>query len=111
LNDFLKKWAEGKKEEFFSCISDEVLERYTSGKELDVKEYEEMRINSYERRLLFPLFSDKLLLKDMKYAMNQAGYGEIWKFSVPQHYNDAIENLYLPELIRRFETKLGVDND
>lgn len=106
----MKKWAENyrekRKNEFFSHISPEILVRFLIGKEIDVEEFSEMWINSYERKLLFPLFSDKLLLDQLKYSMNQAGYNKLYEFDVPKHYNDAIENMFLPELIERFERKV-----
>jgi len=107
----LKKWAENsrkkRKNEFFSHISPEILVRFLTGKELDVEEFSKMWINSYERRLLFPLFSDKLLLETLKYAIKQSGYRNLYEFDVPDHYNHAIESLYLPELIERFERKVA----
>jgi hypothetical protein len=106
----LKNWAENyrkkRKNEFFKHISPEILDRFLTGKEIDVEEFSEMWLNSYERKLLFSLFSDKLLIKNLKYAMNQAGYNKLYEFGLPKHYNDAIENMFLPELIERFERKV-----
>ena len=105
----MKNWAENyrkkKKDEFFSHISKEVALRFSYGRTITREEFSKMMINSYERKLLFPLFSDKLLLKQLKYSMNQAGYRKLYEFNVPKHYNDAIENMFLPELIERFEKK------
>jgi hypothetical protein len=110
LKTWIDRYVERRKKEFFQYISPEILERFESGEEIDVEEFSEMWINSYERKLLFPLFSDKLLLKQLKYSMNQAGYRKLYKYDVPKHYNDAIENMFLPELIERFE-KLMEENE
>ena len=107
MKTWIDRYIKKRKEEFFQCISPDILERFESDKEIDIDEFSEMRINSYERRLLFPLFSDKLLLKQLKYAMNQAGYRKLYKYDVPKHYNDAVENMFLPELIVRFKKLLG----
>lgn len=106
MGNFFEEYRNSRKQGFFNYVSPNIRDRFESGKEMDVEEFYALETNSYERRLLFPLFSDRLLVKQLKYAMNQAAYFKLPEFSIPKHYNHAIERLYLPELIERFENLL-----
>ena len=106
MGNFFEEYRNRRKHEFFKYVSPNIRDRFESGNEMDVEEYYALVANSYERRLLFPLFSDRLLVKQLKYAMDQASYTKLPEFSIPKHYNHAIERLYLPELIERFENLL-----
>ena len=107
MGNFFEEYRNRRKHEFFKYVSPNIRDRFESGKEMDVEEFYAMRTNSYERRLLFPLFSDRLLLKQLKEAIDQTAYTKLPEFSIPKHYNNAIERLYLPELIERFENLLN----
>ena len=106
MANIFDKHRNSRKQEFFNYVSPNIRNRFESGKEMDVEEFYATETNSYEKRLLFPLFSDRLLLEQLKYAMNQVAYTKLYEFSIPRHYNHAIERLYLPELIERFENLL-----
>jgi len=67
--------------------------------EITVAELEELRCNSWEWQALVPALSDEALVKQMQHALDNCFTTHRRPFST---YNEAVEGLYAPELIRRF---------
>jgi hypothetical protein len=57
-------------------------------------------MNSYERRIIEPNLANDILMERAEYCMSQAGRG-LGAFEIPRHYNDAVERLYAPLLVKR----------
>ena len=57
-------------------------------------------MNSYERRIIEPNLANDILMERAEYCMSQAGR-ELGAFGIPRHYNDAVERLYAPLLVKR----------
>ena len=57
-------------------------------------------MNSYERRIIEPNLANDILMERAEYCMSQAGR-ELGAFEIPRNYNDAVERLYAPLLVKR----------
>lgn len=57
-------------------------------------------MNSYERRIIEPNLANDILMERAEYCMSQAGRA-LGEFECPRHYNDAVERLYAPLLVKR----------
>ena len=103
---FLKKYAADMKEEFMSNVSDEIKALVKSGKVIELSEFTGMRMNSYERRLLTPLFSGELLRQQIEYCLSQEPGGrKTHKYALSSGYHNAVLGEFLPELLRRLNWK------
>lgn len=96
------KWRKQKEQQFMINVSDKIKDRFKTGKKITPEEWKSLKMNSYERRLLFPLQSDELLLEQIEYYMNQEGVRELGQLDVSNNYLDELLRGQLPELIRRF---------
>lgn len=101
-----KEIAEERKADFMPHVKEKVQNRIASGEPITKEEWLGMYTNSYERKLLIDLMDEETLLHDIKVNLENAGIREMGKYELPKHYNDAIERLYIHELIRRFENKI-----
>ena len=99
----LEEYKKRREQEFMQYVGDDIIERFEKGTVITKDEYFLMRLNSYERKYLFPLYDDELLLYLIEYSLGQEGKTEIYKYDIPNHYTDSVLRLYLPELIRRFK--------
>jgi hypothetical protein len=103
IEEFMKK----KEAEFMKYVDASVIDRFKEGTPITLEEFHNMRLNSYERKYLFPLFDDELLLWHIEYSLMQEGNRELFKYDLPKHYTDAVLRQYLPELIRRFKNEMA----
>lgn len=96
---FLEDWYNKHRDEFYSYVRPEhraLAER----KERITKAELPERMNSYERRIIDPNLDNAALMEKAEYCMGQAGR-ELGEFECPRHYNDAVERLYAPLLVKR----------
>lgn len=100
---FLKERAEKRKQEFLSHVSPEILKLVESKTVITLQKYQELRMNSYERQMLFPLLDDEALIWLTKHALMQEGKTRVDKFTIPVSYTDAVVRLYIHEIIKRFK--------
>ena len=84
---------------YLEHVRPEFQEIAVQNRTIELHEYEEMRMNSYERAFLLPYFSDEVLLQMIEYARRNSSTRS---YPVPVTYNDAIIDAYMPELMKRF---------
>lgn len=104
----ISKLYEQKKEKFYSYCRKEFIDLYNKGKKLSEENFPK-RMNSYENNLLMILWDDKLLLKRIKYYIEQAGneFYETNMYNLDSCYNEAIKHKLIFMLIERFEELLN----
>lgn len=88
-----------RRDEFYSHIRPEhraLAER----KERITKAELPATMNSYERRIIDPNLDNTALLEKVEYCIRQSGRA-LGEFECPSHYNDAVERLYAPLLVKR----------
>lgn len=88
-----------RRDEFYSNVRPE-LRALAERKERITKAELPDRMNSYERRIIEPNLANDILMEWAEYCMAQAGR-ELGEFEIPRHYNDSVERLYAPLLVKR----------
>lgn len=88
-----------RRDEFYSHVRPE-LRALAERKERITKAELPETMNSYEQRVIEPNLANDILMEWAEYCMSQAGR-ELGKFECPRHYNDAVERLYAPLLVKR----------
>lgn len=71
-------------------------------------ELTELRCNSWEHEALVPALSDEAFVERMQYALNNCLTTRERPFAT---YSQAIEGLYAPQLLRRFQAAARTAND
>ncbi len=95
-----------RKQRFYSHISKTVIKRYQTREIITWEEYQDMVLNSYERRLLHPLLSTEALIKTTEYALLQENQIELYQYSTPKHHKKAILKLHIHEILKRLKEKI-----
>lgn len=95
----LEDWFNSKRDEFYSHVRPE-LRALAERKERITKAEIPERMNSYERRIIDPNLDNAALMELVEYCIAQAGR-ELGEFEIPRHYNDAVERLLAPLLVKR----------
>lgn len=91
------------KEERAKNIRPEYLNRV---EQISLEEYKHMRLNSYEREHLLPLFSDEVMLFVIDLAMkNSVSVSDPGNLRPATTYEQALVFRYLPELLKRYREK------
>lgn len=98
-----ERLAQKYKKGFMSHVSKAVLVRFKTKKPITWEEYGNMRMNSYERRLVHPLLDTPALIKLIEHELEQEGNTPLPRYSVPRSYTDSILRLHLPELLKRIK--------
>jgi hypothetical protein len=80
-------------------VRDEIKKLVERGN-VTASELEELRCNSWEWEALVPALNDEAFVKQMQHAIDNCFVFRKRPFST---YNDAVEGLYAPELLRRFQ--------
>jgi hypothetical protein len=70
---------------------------------ITLTEINELRCNSWEWEAIIPALDDEAFVDRMQYALNNCFTSKSRPFST---YNDAVEGLYTPELLRRFKAAI-----
>jgi len=91
------------KDDFVSKISDSVKERYKTGKVIDIKEYREMKVNSYESKLLEPLLSNESFIDKVENAFKNSNIGTTFRFRLPTTYTDFLTGDGIAGLLQRLK--------
>lgn len=94
-----------RKKEFMSHVSDEVRARLERSDRITWEEYESMRANSYERKLLQGKLTDEALIKLLDYCYMQSSFRRLHKYGLPKDYNEAVTGELLPMLLERLKNK------
>jgi len=101
---FLKERQKEREEKFYNSVQEKTMKRaYLDGSPITLEEYKEMRMNSYDRRVLEPLFDDEVLLEIIEYALAQEGNSEFDDYKIPSSYTESVLRVHIHELIRGFK--------
>lgn len=104
---FFTKYYDEKVGEYMSHVRPEIAALAERG-QVTWAEYD-APMNSYERELILPKLVDTAFLKALKYYVENCGRHERPRLSRPSRcYDDAVMNVMLPELIRRFEERVRI---
>lgn len=88
--------------EYMSHVSDDVIKKLTSSKEITLEEYKDLRTNSYERKLLVEKLNNEALEYSIDLCMKNTSVPNYSSF-VPTTYEEALIHTYIPELLRRLK--------
>lgn len=102
LTDFLKQRHDETRDKFMVHVSDDVKAIVKRGT-LTFEEYEKMRTNSYERKLLVPLFSDVDFLKYLEHFLSIGDLRESSEFELSSTYKEAVCEQLIFQTIRRYK--------
>lgn len=86
-------------EEFMNHVRDDYIDLCERGWPIQLEEYQEMRMNSFEREYLLPFLSLEALKWSLENCLKNCSHGT----SKPSTYDESLQNLYVPELLRRLE--------
>jgi len=101
---FLKERSKEREKNFYLHVQEKTMIRvYLDGSPITLEEYKEMRMNSYDRRILEPLFNDDVLLYIIETSLAQEGNSEYYGFQIPSSYTESVLRVHIHELIRRFK--------
>lgn len=103
LKEEFRKLREIKKARFMENVSEAVQARLADPKPIGIDEYNELRANTYERRLLAKKYDDSVFLKMMEYSFANSRFTELMEFEIVNTYDSAVIREYIPELMRRFK--------
>lgn len=103
LKEEFSKLREIKKARFMENVSEAVQARLADPKPIGIEEYQNLRANTYERRLLAKKYDDSVFLKMMEYSFANSRFHELGEFDIVHTYDHAVISEYLPELLRRFK--------
>jgi hypothetical protein len=80
----------------------------STGRKLTYDEYANMRINSYEQKLLHPFLDDKAFITLVEYYLSNSGqdWSPMGEFELSKHYGDAMQRELIHQLIKRFKEKI-----
>jgi len=102
---FLDKYRTIQQDLFYQHLKPETVDRYRTGEPIDTEEFQEMRLNSYESRFLFPLLKEEVKDELLRHAIAQDGIRKLGGYQISSSYRSAILNLYLFDLIERNREK------
>jgi hypothetical protein len=115
MSDIWKNNLKKHKTEYFKNVRKEILEQINNyekaGKRFNKEDVPE-RMNSYERNLYIPLYSNELLIENVEYYLKQA-WGEFepsWKYTLDGSYNDALKHTFIHLLLKRLKEKMKENN-
>jgi len=90
--------------EFYSNIRPEILEIYESGREIPLSEWKEMRMNSYEMKLLEPRLSDEAFVHHFENALNNVSFPTTtYMYKLNSTYDTWVQSEGIVELLERFK--------
>jgi hypothetical protein len=99
VTGFLAKHAEERRQEHDSHIRPEIAALIARGN-ITLTELNELRCNSWEWQAMVPAMNDEAFVDRMEYALKNCFTSARRPFST---YNEAVEGLWAPELIRRYK--------
>lgn len=102
ISDFLKQKHDEIREQFMSHVSDEVkaiVERGT----LTFDQYMLMRTNSYERKILVPLFDSMDFSKYLEHFLSISDLRESSEFELSSTYKEAVCEQLIFQTHRRYK--------
>lgn len=95
------------REKWLEHVRDDIVELRNRGEPISEKEFQELRLNAWEREYLLPNLSDEALYNLTERARSH--FREDNPHTPADHYQDAVMYRYLPEIMRR-QSKAS-DND
>lgn len=90
-------------EEYHSHVDDWVRERVASGRIITHAEFQEMRGNSWERKLLYPLLDNEALIHLTRYCIGNSSPMRDQLHGIPAVYDESVIHVLAPLLIQRLE--------
>lgn len=98
--------ARKRRAEWNSHLSPEVLALVKKGKQITYDQFNSRPMNSYERESLFPLLDDDALIKLTEKFLENCCSGHVPGIRPCSTYNEALEVLLVPLLLKRFKEVL-----
>ncbi len=105
-----KSYAEKRRRKFYVHVRPEIKERVESGEPVTYEEYQKMRYNSYELKLVHDVLDDDALIRVTERYLAEEGCSCIYKYDIPHSYKDAVLQQHIHELIKRLKSKLAEGN-
>lgn len=88
--------------DFELSISGAVARRFETGKPISMQEFESMKLNSYEKKLLLPLLDKEALILYVKYCKRMST-NKIGKYSIPKSYEHFLATDAIDLLLAKLE--------
>ena len=100
----LKHLGEQWRKEWLSHVREEIQLLTKRGSPITLKEWSELRLNSWEQEELYPHLDDEAFLHAIRNTVNNCAAP---KYPRPYAvYDDALRGLFIPQLLDRFEKLL-----
>lgn len=110
--EILKGCSTRRHAEFYSHISPDMEEwvynAKKDGRAITFVEWQNLRINSYEKHFIIPYLDDDAVLHIAQYCYDQAGYREFSDHQLPAHYGESVIGVWFPLLIERLRAKQDI---
>jgi len=104
------KFLDDKRVEFYSHIDNDIIKRIERAIEISelvsLSEYQAMRLNSYEQKVLEPYLSDEAFIWKITGAISNS-FKEMSTYDFPTTYNEYILTDGIHELLIRFKRNLN----
>jgi len=105
VSDLFKQEHEKHRAAFMDHVRPEYQELAVRPKLIEWDEWQNMRMNSYEQRLLTPRLTDEALVCVTEYYITQSSR-DLTEFELPKHYDDAVQRLLAPLLCERLKNRI-----
>lgn len=104
MSTIFDRYYQDAKKEFMSHVSQEIIDITKQGGQcVSHKQYQELRMNSFERKYLIPFLEREALINTIEYCLSQCCEDNKGSFACPVTYNEALINDLVPELIKRLK--------
>lgn len=106
--NFLEKKAFERQQEFMRHVRPKFKKRLKDRKLISVEEWQAIRANNYEWKLLHQKLDNRAFLFVLRHYLNNSSQPQgLPQFELAGSYDEAIEREFLPDLIVRFEKLLN----
>lgn len=102
---FLKEFTEKRKAEFYANVRKKFAKMAERDEPITWEEYQQIRANSYERRLLHRNLDLDALLRLIK-QFQENTKRELMEYEIPTDYDDALQRELLPLLVKKVEESM-----
>lgn len=103
MSDFLGRRFRKYRLEYLRHCSSEVRSRWRNGAPITYAEWEQLRINSYERELLIPLLDDEAFAQFLRDYLKSGAIEQTPDFAKPPAtYTEGVEQKLIHQLLQRF---------
>jgi len=94
-------------DEFQAHVRPEIKELVERDDPMTWDEYNELRMNSYERKALLPKLDDRAVFHLLKYCLSQSRFEKLRRYELAGTYDEAVTCDLLPEMMLRLEKTYG----